>query len=173
MEETLEKLAGGGDSDYRPVFEFAQNLKLSESFLISQAKNGRLKAFLLDDYWLTRQEWVNDWLHGLRGEIINELPTGAEPKINPRDYLLPAAAVAETLSSSDVDAAAAGSALPADALPSPDSIPDAAQDIAATSDDFLAYSQRRPGHGQNLLALAIGIIFLLGLILLFLLSLQA
>jgi len=67
------KIITGDASEYLPLFEFAKKLKLKEEYLIGLAKSGRLKAFKIDDYWLSTSTWVNEWLDEVKNHLRREI----------------------------------------------------------------------------------------------------
>lgn len=67
------KILTGDANEYLPLFEFAQQLKLKEEYLINLAKSGRLKAFKIDDYWLSTAVWVKEWLEEVKGHLHQEI----------------------------------------------------------------------------------------------------
>lgn len=67
------KIITGDVNEYLPLFEFAKQLKLKEEYLIGLAKSGRLKAFKLDDYWLSTSQWVNEWLEEVKSHLEREI----------------------------------------------------------------------------------------------------
>lgn len=67
------KIITGDVNEYLPLFEFAKQLKLKEEYLIGLAKSGRLKAFKLDDYWLSTSQWVNEWLEEVKSHLEQEI----------------------------------------------------------------------------------------------------
>ena len=87
------KILTGDANEYLPLFEFAKSLKLNEEYLIGLAKSGRLKAFKLDDYWLSTSPWVNEWLgevkDHLRQEIGSEKTIALTPAALPRGKTAP------------------------------------------------------------------------------------
>lgn len=71
------KILTGDANEYLPLFEFAKQLKLGEEYLIGLAKSGRLKAFKIDDYWLSTATWIKEWLDEVKNNIHQEI--GGEP----------------------------------------------------------------------------------------------
>ena len=67
------KILTGDANEYLPLFEFANGLKLKEEYLIGLAKSGRLKAFKIDDYWLSTSQWVNEWLEEVKNNLHQEI----------------------------------------------------------------------------------------------------
>ena len=75
------KIITGDASEYLPLFEFAEKLKLKEEYLIGLAKSGRLKAFKIDDYWLSTSAWINDWLEEVKNHLHREIGDEAMAEI--------------------------------------------------------------------------------------------
>jgi len=77
------KILTGDANEYLPLFEFAQQLKLKEEYLIGLAKSGRLKAFKIDDYWLSTAAWVKEWLEEVKGHLHQEIAAVSPQPIAP------------------------------------------------------------------------------------------
>jgi len=77
-ENVWGKILTGDANEYLPLFEFAKQLKLKEEYLIGLAKSGRLKAFKIDDYWLSTAVWVKEWLEEVKDSLHQEITTTTE-----------------------------------------------------------------------------------------------